>query len=756
MGYVCQEENSQVKVICLSISKLLKANKFFYVLSLGLTSMFLSPTSAYAAIPNKPDSVNITTLSGANTKIDSATVSISWTPAQADASHGTPFAYIVTAQASGQTTRTAQLTGFNNSASSLSTTIEGLTGGVSYDFTVEAKNSDGSNAAPSAPFTPKSVPASPNVNTPTTGAKQIKLSWTAPTNTGGFSLTGYTVTASGVATKNLSSSDTSTTITGLSDSTEYTFRIVANNSLGSSEPVDFAASSTPSVPSAPSVPTVTVSGSKVKATWSTPSLNGGSPITGYTAYLIGSTNSDVSNSTTGATTTEYEFTSVSVGTYTVKIIATNAVGDSVRSSASTSVTVESTNLAANNPTILPSDLGDITIGESATVNATAPSGEVPTIQVSSNPNGSCSISTNSISAISAGTCTITASTVGNASFSSGSTNKTISILKKSQTIIFPTISNQTNPGTYNVSASTSSGLSLTFSAAGDCTISGSIITFNSIGSCTVTATQSGNSTYLSKSVSRSFTILDANGGGFGGGGGGGSSSSQEDEKEYEYVFKIVDAKNLEKLILERSCLEIYLTSARNEVLKDGGCSENGSDINIKIKEGNYKIIVYTATNINSKKEYSAELVKEKFTVKGSSKFQNGDKIALGVNIATITQPNKPITDTVTETVVKKAEFFALTSSLKNLATIISNKPVQTLKIKLIKSLRVELSSVGKGSEVKMYLTNSASKKYLIVKYAQIKSGRYLSPIVKFSKVGKYIVTIGFGNNTRVINLEVTK
>jgi hypothetical protein len=755
VGYVRQEENSQVKVICLPVAKLLGPKKIVFFLTFSLTSIFLSPTSVYAAIPNKPDSVSITTLSGANTKIDSATVSISWTPAQTDASHGTPFAYIVTAQSSGQTTRTAQLTGFNNSAPSLSTTIEGLTGGVSYDFTVEAKNADGSNAAPSAPFTPKSVPAPPNVNVPTTGAKQVKLSWTAPTNTGGFSLTGYTVTASGVATKNLSSTDTSTTITGLSDSTEYTFRIVANNSLGSSEPVDFAASSTPSVPSAPSAPTVTVSGSKVKATWSTPSLNGGSPITEYTAYLIGSTNSDVANSTTGASTTEYEFTSVSVGAYTVKIIATNAVGDSVRSSASTSVTVESTNLAANNPTILPSDLGDITIGESATVTATAPSGEVPTIQVSSNPNGSCSISANSITAISAGTCTITASTVGNASFSSGSTNKTISILKKSQTIIFPTISNQTNPGTYNASASTSSGLSLIFSASGDCAISGSVITFNSVGSCTVTATQSGNSTYLSRSVSRSFTILDANSGGFGGGGGG-SSSSQEDEKDYEYVFKIVDSKNLEKLILERSCLEIYLISAKNEVLKDGGCSENGSDINVKIKEGNYKIIVYTATSINSKKEYSAELVKGKFVVKSSAKFQNGDKIALGVNITTVVLPNKQIIETVTESVVKKADFFALTSSLKNLTTVISKKPVQSLKIKVSKSLRVQLASVGKGSEVKIYLTNSASKKFLIVRYAQIKSGRYRSPIVKFNKIGKYILTIGFGNNTRVVNLEVTK
>jgi hypothetical protein len=755
VGFIHPRENNQVRANCPLVNKLLYSNKFLFLLTFSLISIFLSQDNTYAAIPNKPSSVNITTLSGANTKIDSATVSVSWTPAQADASHGTPFAYIVTAQASGQTTRTSQLTGFNNSASSLNTTIEGLTGGISYDFIVEAKNGDGSNAANSAPFTPKSVPVSPNVNVPTTGAKQIRLSWTAPTNTGGLSLTGYTVTASGVPTKDLSSTDTATTITGLIDATEYTFRIVAKNSLGSSEPVDFAASSTPSVPTAPSAPTVTVDGSKVKASWSTPSSNGGSAITGYTAYLIGSTGADVSNSTTSATTTEYEFTSVSVGTYTVKVIATNAVGDSVRSTASISATVESTNLAANNPSILPSALGDITIGESATVTATAPSGEVPTIQVSSNPNGSCSISGSSISAISAGTCTITASTVGNASFSSGSTNKTISILKKSQTIIFPTISNQTNPGTYNVSASTSSGLSLTFSATGDCTISGSIITFSTVGSCTVTATQGGNSTYLSKSISRSFTILDANSGGFGGGGGGGSSL-QVDEKEYEYIFKIVDSKNLEKLVLERSCLEIYLISARNEVLKDGGCSENGSDINLKLKEGNYKVIVYTATNINSKKEYSAELVKGKLIVKSSTKFQNGDKIALGVNIAAISVPNKPKTETVTETVVKKGDFFALSSSLKNLSTVISNKPVQSLKMKMVKSLRVQLASVGKGSEIKLYLANSASKKYLVVKYAQIKSGKYLSPIVKFNKVGKYTLTIKFGNNTRVINLEVTK
>jgi hypothetical protein len=742
-----------VRTVFFIILSKLKSSPIIFLLSVCISLGFFTPGFSYAAIPNKPDSVNITTLSGANTKIDSATVNVSWTPAQADGTHGTPFAYIVTAQASGQITRTAQLTGFNNFASSLSTTIEGLTGGISYDFTVEAKNGDGSNAAASAPFTPKSVPASPNVTVPTTGPKQIKLSWTAPTNTGGLSLTGYTVTASGVPTRNLLGTDTSTTITGLTDATEYTFRIVANNSLGSSEAVDFAASSTPSVPSAPTAPTVTVTGSKVKATWSTPSSNGGSAITGYTAYLIGNTNSDVANSTTNSTTTEYEFINVSVGSYTVKIIATNAVGDSVRSSASTSVTVDSTNLAANNPSILPSELGDLTIGETSTVTATAPSGETPSIQVSSNPNGACAISSNFITAISAGTCTITASTIGNSSFSSGSTNKTISIVKKSQSIIFPKISNQTAPGNYSISASTSSGLALTFSVVGDCNISGSLVSFNSVGSCTVTALQSGNSTYLSKSVSRSFTILDSNLGGFS---GGASSTSKEDEKEFEYAFKIVDAKNTDKLILERACLEIYLITARNEVLQDGGCTENGNDISVKLKIGSYKIITYTASDINSKREYLAELANDKLTVKNSTKFKNGNQIALGINVAQISQLPKPTTEKITEIVSKKGDFFTLTSSSKNLTTIILNQPVQGLKIKISKSLRLQLASVVKGSEIKMNLTNSTSKQYLIAKAIQMKSGKYLSPIVKFSKVGKYTITIKFGNNTRKINVEVTK
>jgi hypothetical protein len=249
--------------------------------------------------------------------------------------------------------------------------------------------------------------------------------------------------------------------------------------------------------------------------------------------------------------------------------------------------------------------------------------------------------------------------------------------------------------------------------------------------------------------------LDSNIGGFGGGGGG-SSSSQEDEKEYEYVFKIVDSKNNAKLIIERACLEAYLVTARNEILNDGGCSENGNSISVKFKEGNYKIIVYTASNINSKKEYSAELSKGKFVVKNSIKFQNGDEFALGVDIVQISQPTKPITEIITETVVNKGDFFALTSNIKNSSTIILNQPVQSIKIRLIKSLRVQLASVGKGSEVKIFTANSKSMKYLIAKYTQIKSGKYLSPIVKFSKIGKYSINVIFGNNSRLINVEVTK
>uniref|UniRef100_UPI001A940028 hypothetical protein n=1 Tax=Legionella bozemanae TaxID=447 RepID=UPI001A940028 len=50
-------------------------------------------------------------------------------------------------------------------------------------------------------------------------------------------------------------------------------------------------------------------------------------------------------------------------------------------------------------------------------------------------------------------------------------------------------------GTYHVAATASSGLPVTFTTTGACSISGSTVTFNATGTCTVNANQAGNALY---------------------------------------------------------------------------------------------------------------------------------------------------------------------------------------------------------------------------------------------------------------------
>ncbi len=77
-----------------------------------------------------------------------------------------------------------------------------------------------------------------------------------------------------------------------------------------------------------------------------------------------------------------------------------------------------------------------------------------------------------------------------------------------QTITFGALPNKkpTDPP-FTVTATASSGLAVTFSSAGQCTVSGSTVTLEGAGSCTITAHQAGNANYApAPNVSQSFSI----------------------------------------------------------------------------------------------------------------------------------------------------------------------------------------------------------------------------------------------------------
>jgi hypothetical protein len=96
--------------------------------------------------------------------------------------------------------------------------------------------------------------------------------------------------------------------------------------------------------------------------------------------------------------------------------------------------------------------------------------------------------------------------VGNVSAASAAATATTP--KLSQTITFGALPNKRfGAPNFSVSATASSGLPVSFTASGRCTVSGSTVHLTGPGSCTVTASQAGNASYnAAPPVSQTFSI----------------------------------------------------------------------------------------------------------------------------------------------------------------------------------------------------------------------------------------------------------
>ena len=222
----------------------------------------------------------------------------------------------------------------DGTSTSTSTTITGLTNGTGYVFRVAAVNdAQGSWSATSASATPRTVTNTPSGLTATAGNAQVSLTWTAPSDNGGASITDYSIqysSDSGTTWTSFSrtaSTTASATITGLTNGTPYSFRVAAINSEGASSYTPNATATPMTTPGAPSITGATVSNNNaVSISFSAPASNGGSSITGYTATCAGSNGSTPTASGAGSPL------SVSISNtginYTCSVTATNGVGTS--------------------------------------------------------------------------------------------------------------------------------------------------------------------------------------------------------------------------------------------------------------------------------------------------------------------------------------------------------------------------------------------------------------------------------------------
>ena len=732
---------------------------------------------ASASAPNAPTNISISNASPASTAMDKAAISVSFTPSIVDGSHPAPIAYIISATATGKVSGSTTIACSPCSNTKIDAIVENLAGGVTYDVVVTAKKDAFETAATAIPFLTQSIPDKPTVVGAVAAVKKVTLTWTAPTNTGGLALTGYKITATGISTT-ASDSATSKTVEGLTDGTTYSFKITAVNANGDSASSDFSDAKTADVPDAPTGVTATANATTISNSWSAPTNSNGSAITEYKVYLINSAGTDVTAQTKTTTNTSVDMTTVAAGTYTVKVTAKNAVGESARSGASSSVTIAGAALLENNPTISPSTIGDLFVDDTLNISATSNFGTA-TFSVNGNPAGACTYSAGVVAAVAAGSCTITATTPGDATYATGSATKTFTIKKVAQVITFPVIDTKLTTDAFVVPASSSAGLTISFAATGVCTVSGANVTFSAAGTCTLTASQAGNTKYAAANSSvRTFSVTTTSSGGFSGGGGFAPAAITEAKADTPAQFKVVDSENPSKALPGEVCIELYDLAKKVTTLAAGQCSKTDGVIDLKVAEGKYRVLVFVVGITDSSLEYTGEATKEKFTVNGLSTLSGTNryevKLKAAPPIPKITPtpaPSKPAPSTTSTPTARvsptpsispaaapaaKNAFFSTIVTSKPSRTVIFSKKTQLVALKIGASFMATAKSMPAKTPIvgKILLPNGSSVS--LFKKTLSKTSGIKLPVLKFTKPGIYSLQLTAGKSSQLIRLKVSK
>ena len=280
--------------------------------------------------------------------------------------------------------------------------VSGLSNGTAYTFTVKASNANGASIASiaSSSITPAKAPDAPSNVLVVAGTEKITVSWTAPASNGS-PITSYTVQAydsSGAAITGATCVATAPAVTcdvsaNLVAGNQYTFKVTATSTAGTSLASD--ASAGIAVNAAPSPPinvTAVASSTSATVSWDAPVNTNGSAISGYTvtAYTLGNIASGTC--TTNSATTTCSISGLTNGVeYIFRAVATNNLGTSAESVASASATPST---VPNPPTSLTVAVGNT----EATISFTAPAndgGSPVTIYTVTASNGKSATGTSS-------------------------------------------------------------------------------------------------------------------------------------------------------------------------------------------------------------------------------------------------------------------------------------------------------------------------------------------------------------------------
>lgn len=208
--------------------------------------------------------------------------------------------------------------------------IFGLSNGITYRVYLKATNVAGDSAAstPSSYFTPLMSLVAPIIKSITPqnngGVVSIENSYIGTADGAGITISGYQYSTNGSSYTDVSGTNTSFTISELTNGTSYQIYVRAVTNIGTSPTSNISSSFIPkNVPAAPTITGVTAGNKSVTITF-TDGSNNGSVITSYKYSLDGTTYTTASQISSPITI----FNLLNGVSYSVYLKAVNSAGDS--------------------------------------------------------------------------------------------------------------------------------------------------------------------------------------------------------------------------------------------------------------------------------------------------------------------------------------------------------------------------------------------------------------------------------------------